>query len=58
MGHGILFDGDDARIEAGRKDPTTGSLKIEDRVSSVSKRGSIRDSTTITVFSFLLAGLP
>jgi hypothetical protein len=30
-----LFNGDDARIEASRKDPTTGNSKIEARLSSV-----------------------
>jgi len=54
----ILFNGDDVRIETGRKDPTTGSLKKEARVSSTKKRDSIRASTTIADIYPPLASLP
>jgi len=45
QGSGILFDGDDARIEVR-------SLKIEAQVSSFHKRDSIRASTTTTFQPF------
>jgi hypothetical protein len=37
----ISFDGDDACIETSRKDPTTGSLRVEARVSIVKERDSL-----------------
>ena len=43
------FSGVGKRVEAGRLDTTTGSLKFEARASSLISRASIRASTATTV---------